>query len=131
MSTLGICLTQGSNLHLLYLPHWQTDSLPLVQPGYMPNIKPNIPGILSSTLNPIPQKKKLPYTCLLFFSLTYSDPLIKCISMLYFYHFLDNAYLYIFKESISNVGFIMPVFSNQSLYNSTQREIMSKSEFFK
>ena len=26
-------LTQGSNLHLLHLPHWQAGSLPLVPPG--------------------------------------------------------------------------------------------------
>ena len=30
---LGTFLTQGSNWHLLYLLHWQTDSLPLVPPG--------------------------------------------------------------------------------------------------
>ena len=29
----GIFLTQGSNLHLLYLLHWQVDSLPLAPPG--------------------------------------------------------------------------------------------------
>ena len=29
----GIFLTQGSDLHLLYFLHWQTDSLPLVPPG--------------------------------------------------------------------------------------------------
>ena len=29
----GIFLTQGSNLHLLHLLHWQEDSLPLTPPG--------------------------------------------------------------------------------------------------
>ena len=29
----GIFLTQGSNLHLLHLLHWQLDSLPLEPPG--------------------------------------------------------------------------------------------------
>ena len=29
----GIFMTQGSNLHLLGLLHWQADSLPLVPPG--------------------------------------------------------------------------------------------------
>ena len=29
----GIFLTEGSNLHLLCLLHWQVDSLPLVPPG--------------------------------------------------------------------------------------------------
>ena len=29
----GIFLTQGSNLHLLHLLHWQVDSSPLVPPG--------------------------------------------------------------------------------------------------
>ena len=29
----GIFLTQGSNPHLLYLPHWQMGSLPLAPPG--------------------------------------------------------------------------------------------------
>ena len=29
----GIILTQGSNTHLLYLLHWQADSLPLAPPG--------------------------------------------------------------------------------------------------
>ena len=29
----GIFLTQGSNLHLFYLLHWQADSLPLAPPG--------------------------------------------------------------------------------------------------
>jgi len=29
----GIFLTQGSNLHLLHLLHWQEDSLPLMPPG--------------------------------------------------------------------------------------------------
>ena len=29
----GIFPTQGSNLHLLFLLHWQVDSLPLVPPG--------------------------------------------------------------------------------------------------
>ena len=29
----GIFLTQGSNLHLLHLLHWQADSLPVVPPG--------------------------------------------------------------------------------------------------
>ena len=29
----GILLTQGSNPHLLYLLHWQADSLPLGQQG--------------------------------------------------------------------------------------------------
>ena len=29
----GIFPTQGSNLHLLYLLHWQTSSLPLAPPG--------------------------------------------------------------------------------------------------
>ena len=29
----GIFLTQGSNLHLLCLLHWETGSLPLVPPG--------------------------------------------------------------------------------------------------
>ena len=34
----GIFLTQGSNPHLLYLPHWQAGSLQLVPPG-----KPKLP----------------------------------------------------------------------------------------
>ena len=29
----GVFLTQGSNLHFLYLLHWQAGSLPLVPPG--------------------------------------------------------------------------------------------------
>ena len=29
----GILPTQGSNLHLLHLLHWQVDSLPLAPPG--------------------------------------------------------------------------------------------------
>ena len=32
----GIFLDQGSNLHLLYLLHWQTDSLPLNHLGSLP-----------------------------------------------------------------------------------------------
>ena len=40
-SSMGIFLTQGSNLHLLcllHLLHWQTDSLPLAPPGKPPKI---------------------------------------------------------------------------------------------
>ena len=42
----GIFLTQGSNLHLLDLQHWQVDSLPLAPPGKpdTPNWKPNNQG---------------------------------------------------------------------------------------
>ena len=29
----GIFLSQGSHLHLLWLHHWQADSLPLAPPG--------------------------------------------------------------------------------------------------
>ena len=36
----GIFLTQGSNLHLLHLVHWQADSLLLVPPG-----KPWVKGV--------------------------------------------------------------------------------------
>ena len=32
-SSRGIFAIQGSNLHLLYLLHWQVGSLPLAQPG--------------------------------------------------------------------------------------------------
>ena len=67
LSTLGICLTQGSNQHPLCLLHCQADSLPLVQPGYMPNIRHTIPGILSPTLNPISQKKELYPTLVILF----------------------------------------------------------------
>ena len=37
----GIFLTQGSNLSLLCLLHWQVDSLPLAPPG-----KPNLEKIM-------------------------------------------------------------------------------------
>ena len=42
----GIFLTQGSNLHLLDLRHWQVDSLPLAPPGKpdTPNWKLNTQG---------------------------------------------------------------------------------------
>ena len=32
----GIFPTQGSNLHLLHLLHWQVGSLPLMPPGKLP-----------------------------------------------------------------------------------------------
>ena len=40
----GIFLTQGLNLHLSCLPHWQVDSLPLASPG-----KPQIISYLTLT----------------------------------------------------------------------------------
>ena len=35
----GIFLTQGSNLCLLYLPHWQAGSLPLAPTSFLKNEK--------------------------------------------------------------------------------------------
>ena len=52
----GIFLTQGSNLCLLHLLHWQVDCLPLVPPGkpshhlYMAYQKDNICNMLSDTI---------------------------------------------------------------------------------
>ena len=38
----GIFPTQGSNLHLLHLLHWQVGSLPLSQPGNQNGVKQRI-----------------------------------------------------------------------------------------
>ena len=43
----GIFLTQGSNLHLLHLRHWQVDSLPLSRQG---NTRPPLPAASSEVL---------------------------------------------------------------------------------
>ena len=41
-SPTGIFLTQGSNLQLSHLLHWQVDSLPLVPPGKTPVLAINV-----------------------------------------------------------------------------------------
>jgi len=40
-SSRGIFLTQGSNSRLLYLLHWQVDSVPVCHLGTQPKAMPN------------------------------------------------------------------------------------------
>ena len=57
LSAIGVCLTHGSNQHLLCLLHWQADSLPLVQPGYMPHIKLPSQAYFLPHSTPFPRRK--------------------------------------------------------------------------
>ena len=47
-------LTQGLNLHLLHLLHWQVDSLPIVLPGkpLVAQTVKNLPTVQETRFNP-------------------------------------------------------------------------------